>query len=284
MKITNTTLISEALKLNDKAAEILMRNGMGCLGCPSSQMETLEQAAEIHGLSLENLLAELNKGLETPGAKAAEMFCYQCEQTAGSKACVKVGVCGKNATVAALQDLLIHQMKGIAFYAMEAIKKGEKLSDKVNKFTMDGLFSTLTNVSFEEAEFAALVVEANKIKTEVKALAGEIKVSVPVIADYMAPENIEEMIVDAAGCGIMADITLNPRHQRLVIVDQSPITDRLFSVWQMAYQGPSPFVSRHLTKLLSARSRSEQRRLAEWVTELAREFTVSQARSTNSGR
>ena len=83
---------------------------------------------------------------------------------------------------------------------------------------------------------------------------------------------------------LMADITLNPRHQRLVIVDQSPITDRLFSVWQMAYQGPSPFVSRHLTKLLSARSRSEQRRLAEWVTELAREFTVSQARSTNSGR
>jgi len=61
MKITKDTLISDALKLNPKAAEILMRHGMGCLGCPSSQMESLEQAAEIHGLDLQVLLDELNK-------------------------------------------------------------------------------------------------------------------------------------------------------------------------------------------------------------------------------
>jgi len=61
MKITKDTLISDILKINPKAAEILMNNGMGCLGCPSSQMETLEQAAAIHGLELEPLLAELNK-------------------------------------------------------------------------------------------------------------------------------------------------------------------------------------------------------------------------------
>lgn len=61
MKITKDTFISEALKLNSNAAEILMRNGLGCLGCPSAQMETLEQAAEIHGIDLESLLKELNK-------------------------------------------------------------------------------------------------------------------------------------------------------------------------------------------------------------------------------
>ena len=61
MKISRDTLISEALKMNPKAAEILMRHGMGCLGCPSSQMETLEQAAEIHGINLQSLLEELNK-------------------------------------------------------------------------------------------------------------------------------------------------------------------------------------------------------------------------------
>ncbi len=61
MQITKDTLISDALKINSKAAEILMRHGMGCLGCPSSQMETLEQAAEIHGLDLNILLTELNK-------------------------------------------------------------------------------------------------------------------------------------------------------------------------------------------------------------------------------
>ena len=61
MKITKDTLISETLKINPKAAEILMGFGMGCLGCPSSQMESLEQAAEIHGIDLEKLLEELNK-------------------------------------------------------------------------------------------------------------------------------------------------------------------------------------------------------------------------------
>ncbi|QEK11648.1 DUF1858 domain-containing protein [Crassaminicella thermophila] len=61
MKITKDTLISDVLKMNPKAAEILIEFGMGCLGCPSSQMESLEQAAEIHGIDLEKLLEELNK-------------------------------------------------------------------------------------------------------------------------------------------------------------------------------------------------------------------------------
>lgn len=61
MKVTKDTLISETLQANPKAAEILMSYGMGCLGCPSSQMETLEQAAMIHGIDLEELLAALNE-------------------------------------------------------------------------------------------------------------------------------------------------------------------------------------------------------------------------------
>ncbi len=61
MKITKDTRISETLEINPKAAEILMRYGMGCLGCPSAQMETLEQAAAVHGMNLDTLLEELNK-------------------------------------------------------------------------------------------------------------------------------------------------------------------------------------------------------------------------------
>ena len=45
------------------------------------------------------------------------MFCYQCEQTAGGTGCTKVGVCGKNEDIAALQDTLIFGLKGIAAYA-----------------------------------------------------------------------------------------------------------------------------------------------------------------------
>jgi hybrid cluster-associated redox disulfide protein len=58
--ITRDHLISNILEIKANAAEVLMANGMGCLGCPSSQSETLEQAAEIHGLDIEKLLVELN--------------------------------------------------------------------------------------------------------------------------------------------------------------------------------------------------------------------------------
>lgn len=58
--ITKDMIIAQILEAHHTAADILMRNGMGCLGCPSSQNESLEMAADIHGLDLEKLLQELN--------------------------------------------------------------------------------------------------------------------------------------------------------------------------------------------------------------------------------
>ncbi len=60
MKITKDLLIADILRKKPEAAEILMANGMGCIGCPASQMESLEQAAMVHGLDLEKLMNELN--------------------------------------------------------------------------------------------------------------------------------------------------------------------------------------------------------------------------------
>lgn len=60
------------------------------------------------------------------------MFCYQCEQTAGGKGCTKLGVCGKTPEVAALQDLLIFQIKGISCYAKEIIEQGQMLIKKLS--------------------------------------------------------------------------------------------------------------------------------------------------------
>ncbi|HBI92931.1 MULTISPECIES: DUF1858 domain-containing protein [Terrisporobacter] len=58
--ITKNNTIGEIIQMNPAAAEILMRFGMGCIGCPSAQVETLEQASEVHGINLEELLAALN--------------------------------------------------------------------------------------------------------------------------------------------------------------------------------------------------------------------------------
>ena len=61
MKIDKNTLIGDLISKKPDAVNILMSYEMGCLGCPSAQMETLEQAAYIHGIDLEELLEKLNK-------------------------------------------------------------------------------------------------------------------------------------------------------------------------------------------------------------------------------
>jgi hybrid cluster-associated redox disulfide protein len=55
-------LIGDLIKQKPEAAGILMRFGMGCVGCPSAQMESLEEAAGVHGLNLDDLLKALNEG------------------------------------------------------------------------------------------------------------------------------------------------------------------------------------------------------------------------------
>ena len=61
MEITKDMLIGEIIRKKPEAIEILMRFGMGCVGCPSSQMESLEEAAMVHGLDLDVLMTEINK-------------------------------------------------------------------------------------------------------------------------------------------------------------------------------------------------------------------------------
>jgi hydroxylamine reductase len=87
------------------------------------------------------------------------MFCFQCEQTAKGEGCTKIGVCGKQPEVAALQDLLVYAVKGIAQVAVEGAKVN--VSDPaVNQFTNEAIFSTLTNVDFDPARFVTLVNDA----------------------------------------------------------------------------------------------------------------------------
>ena len=59
--ITKDMTIGEVIKINESKAEVLMSFGMGCVGCPSAQAETIEEAAYVHGIKLEELLEALNK-------------------------------------------------------------------------------------------------------------------------------------------------------------------------------------------------------------------------------
>ena len=62
-----------------------------------------------------------------------KMFCFQCEQTAGGKGCTNLGICGKTPEIAAMQDLLIYQLKGISCYAVKLLDKGNKLDESMDR-------------------------------------------------------------------------------------------------------------------------------------------------------
>ena len=59
-KVTKDMLNGQLIKLNPNIAPILMRAGMHCLGCPSAQMESLEEAAAVHGLDVDILVQQIN--------------------------------------------------------------------------------------------------------------------------------------------------------------------------------------------------------------------------------
>ncbi|WP_187323469.1 hydroxylamine reductase [Halanaerobium hydrogeniformans] len=97
------------------------------------------------------------------------MFCYQCQETAKNEGCTVRGVCGKDADVANLQDLLIFVLKGVSVYAEKAKEEGIDLSAKTAPFIMEGLFATITNANFDAKRFEDLIVEAFSLRDEVKA-------------------------------------------------------------------------------------------------------------------
>lgn len=136
------------------------------------------------------------------------MFCYQCEQTIGGKGCVKGGNCGKNITIANLQDVLVHQLKGIGFFGQKMLDKNMEIGHEVNKFIVDSMFSTLTNVNFDETRFLEYIKKADTIKEELKQKLGDIG-EVPEGANYRPPEKLEEIIADAEKVGVMADESLD---------------------------------------------------------------------------
>ncbi|NMC32508.1 MAG: hydroxylamine reductase [Veillonellaceae bacterium] len=97
------------------------------------------------------------------------MFCYQCEQTAKGTGCDVFGVCGKDPKTAALQDLLLHVAKGISMYAHRAALLGAQDS-AVDKYVIEALFTTVTNVNFDPERLAGIIRQGAEIKAKAKAL------------------------------------------------------------------------------------------------------------------
>ena len=135
------------------------------------------------------------------------MFCYQCEQTAKGKGCEIAGVCGKTADVAALQDLLVHALKGLSLYGVSGRKVGVS-DNEVNRFTCEAVFSTLTNVNFDPARFVALLEKSetlkNKLKEKVKAAGGKADFTESA-ACAIQGKSVEQLVQAGEKVGVKAD-------------------------------------------------------------------------------
>jgi len=131
---------------------------------------------------------------QTKEANDMSMFCYQCEQAAKGTGCTVVGVCGKKPDVAALQDLLVYTLKGIAFWADQAREQGVK-DQEIDRFMIDGLFTTVTNVDFDAEAVAQFVKEGVRLRDKARHLAGGATGQVPqAAADWQLPETLEDQV------------------------------------------------------------------------------------------
>ena len=79
-----------------------------------------------------------------------QMFCFQCQETAGCKGCTMVGVCGKKPDVAAAQDLLVYVSKGISAVTTALRKEGQTVAPEINHLITLNLFVTITNANFDK--------------------------------------------------------------------------------------------------------------------------------------
>lgn len=94
----------------------------------------------------------------------SKMFCYQCQETAGCTGCKMVGVCGKTPDVAYLQDLLIYITKGISEILVRLRKEGKEELREVDILVIENLFTTITNVNFNNEDLKDKIEKSLKVK------------------------------------------------------------------------------------------------------------------------
>ncbi|PKN66214.1 MAG: hydroxylamine reductase [Deltaproteobacteria bacterium HGW-Deltaproteobacteria-15] len=140
------------------------------------------------------------------------MFCYQCEQTANGTGCTTMGICGKTSGVAALQDLLIYSLKGLAVYAVAGRQKG--IEDKeVNRFIPSAMFATLTNVDFDPERLNGLVRKTVTLRERLKQKLASAGGSIPVndgSASYQPASTTSELIAQGKKVGLKSDPSIDP--------------------------------------------------------------------------
>ncbi|RMF97581.1 MAG: hydroxylamine reductase [Candidatus Schekmanbacteria bacterium] len=125
------------------------------------------------------------------------MFCNQCEQTAKGTGCTVAGVCGKNADIQSLQEILLYGLKGISAYAWAARKVG-KVDPEVDAFMHEALYTTVTNVNFDLEDHINMALKCGQMNLKVMEMLDKAYVE-----RYGAPTPVEVETGTKEGYGIL---------------------------------------------------------------------------------
>lgn len=130
------------------------------------------------------------------------MFCNQCEQASGGVGCNVTGVCGKEPEIAALQDLLLYGLKGVAMHAERARAAGAS-DPELDTFFLEGLFSTVTNVDFDRLHLAEMTASCGRMLDRARDLAPQ-EVVAEGPATWVPADTLNGMVAQgiALGSGI----------------------------------------------------------------------------------
>ena len=101
-----------------------------------------------------------------------KMLCFQCQETAGCSGCTRVGVCGKSASTAVLQDLLIYATKGLCEITTALRHENKNIPHALNQFICENLFITITNANFNDEVITRHITKTLSYKEELLQLLG----------------------------------------------------------------------------------------------------------------
>ena len=128
------------------------------------------------------------------------MFCYQCQETAGCTGCTRVGVCGKTADVAAMQDLLVYVTKGLSAVTTALRAQDLPVERSVNHLITLNLFTTITNANFDKEAIEARIRATLEAKADLLARVKE-RESLPEAALW---DGSGDWTVKAAQVGVLS--------------------------------------------------------------------------------
>lgn len=145
------------------------------------------------------------------------MFCFQCQETAQGKGCTVRGVCGKEPQTAALMDLLLYAVRGVAIVNRSLREKGDA-DVKASRLILDALFCTITNANFDDEAIAGRIDRMFAEKNRLIGTAKKREISLPEMPEVGYSVKRDDYIAEAVKVGVLSESNEDLRSLKQLVI------------------------------------------------------------------